>query len=141
MDQKLKNEALEFARSANVSVLATVSKEKQVNARVMQNARIDDDFTIWYVTDSPSNKAVELSKNLQVCVVMSNYRIRKDIRYYGKVFILTDQKLKDEFWKECYSTFFKGGKEDIAYVILKFVPDEIEYRDTTKYGHFAKKLK
>lgn len=140
MDKNWQNEALEFARSANVSVLATTSKDKQVNARVMQNAQIDDDFTIWYVTDSPSNKAVEVSENPQACVVMSNYQIRKDVRCYGKISILGDQELRNKFWKDCYSAFFKG-KEDPAYVLLKFVPDGIEYRDTTKYGHIAKKIK
>lgn len=140
MDHALKSEALSFAKEANVSVLATVSKDGHANARVMQNARVDDDFTLWYVTEASSLKVGEIRRDPRASIVMSNYKIKCDIRYYGAITVVTDQALKDAFWRDCYTMYFKGGKTDPAYVLLKFVPDRIEYRDINKHGQFPKKI-
>lgn len=141
MQQIIESKAREFAQSAHVSVLATVSPEGQARARVMENARVDDDFTIWYVTDANSPKMQDIGHQPHVTVVMSNYQVKRDIRYYGNISVVTDQAIKDSFWKDAYQVYFKAGKTDPAYVILKFVPDSIEYRDIHKYGTKPQKVR
>jgi len=141
MDAGLKNEALEFARSANVSVLSTVSKAKSVNARVMQIVKVDDDFTVWYTSSRLTDKISEIKNDRKVCVVMSNYKIKTDIRYHGTIEILDDQKTKDRFWQDEWARYYPQGKTDPNYLVLKFSPSEIEFRNMTKYGMVAKKLK
>ena len=141
MDTGLKNEALEFARSAGVSVLATASKTKGVNARVMQIVKVDDDFTVWFSTYSASDKISEIKSAPKVCVIMSNYKVMTDIRFHGAIEIKTDQKTKDLFWQDDWVRFYPKGKTDPSYVMLKFTPAEIEFRNMTKYGMVAKRLK
>ncbi|MDD5440228.1 MAG: pyridoxamine 5'-phosphate oxidase family protein [Candidatus Omnitrophica bacterium] len=140
MDADLKKEALEFARSANVSVLATVSKTKGVNARVMQIVKVDDDMTVWYSSLGTTDKISEVKGNPRVCVVMSNYKIMTDMRYHGTIEIITDQKTKDRFWRDEWVRFYPKGKTDPDYVIMKFVPNAVEFRNMKKYGMVAKKL-
>lgn len=140
MDANLKKEALEFARSANVSVLSTASKSRTVNARVMQIVKVDDNFTIWYSTRISTDKILEIKDNPHVCVVMSNYKIMTDMRYYGSIEIITDQKIKDKFWQDEWIRYYQKGKSDPDYVVLKFVPNYVEFRDMNKYGMMPKKL-
>lgn len=140
MDADLKKEALAFARSANVSVLATASKTKAVNARVMQIVKVDDDFTVWYSTSISTDKISEIKSNPKVCVVMSNYKIMTDLRNYGTIEIITDQKTKDKFWQDEWIRYYQKGKTDPEYVVLKFTPDYVEFRDMKKYGMAPKKL-
>jgi general stress protein 26 len=141
MDEKLKKEALEFARSQTVSMLATVSKAKGVNARVMMIAGVDDDLTVWYGTYSASDKLAEIKSNPKACVIISDNKTMTDIRMHGGIQVLTDQKTKDRFWKDEWTQFYPKGKTDPSYTVLKFTPLDTEFRNMGKYGHEAKKLK
>lgn len=141
MDKALMDEALAFARSANVSVLSTASKTHVVNARVMQIVKVDDDFTVWYSTHGSSDKISEIKNNPKTCVVMSNYKIMTDIRFHGVVEIVIDQKTKDRLWQDEWARYYPKGKADPNYVVLKFTPSQIEFRNMAKYGMLAKKLK
>jgi general stress protein 26 len=82
----------------------------------------------------------EIKANPQVSVVMSNYKVHKDIRYHGKIDILTDQPTKDRLWQDEWKKFYPQGKTDPNYIVLKFTPAEIEFRDMAKYGMIGKKL-
>ncbi|MBF0215941.1 MAG: pyridoxamine 5'-phosphate oxidase family protein [Candidatus Omnitrophica bacterium] len=141
MGSALKIEALEFARGANVSVLATGSGAKRVNARVMQIVKVDDDFTVWYSTYGASDKISELKNDPRTCVIMSNYKVMTDLRFHGTTEIITDQKTKDRLWQDEWTRYYPKGKTDPNYTILKFTPGEVEFRNMNKYGMEAKKLK
>ncbi|MEI8175239.1 MAG: pyridoxamine 5'-phosphate oxidase family protein [Candidatus Omnitrophota bacterium] len=141
MDAVLRSEALAFARSGNISVLATVSKTKTATARVMQVVKVDDDFTVWYSSYGASEKLKELKTDPKACIIMNNCATTSDIRLYGAIDILTDQATKEKLWQEEWTRYYPKGKTDPNYVVLKFTADIVEYRNMAKYGMMATRVK
>lgn len=131
MDERLRKESISFAKSQSVSTMATVENGKPW-ARVMAHAQVDDDYGVWYSTYSFSNKIRQIKKNNQVCVTMNEKT--KDIRIFGKVEVFEDKETKHKMWKDEWARYFKEGKDDPTYIILKVTAELVEYRDLEKYG-------
>lgn len=129
--ERLRNESLALAKSQTVSSLATVEDGKPWG-RVMAHAQVDDDFSIWYATFSFSHKVRQLKKNNEICVTMNEEG--KDIRIFGKAEILEDIPTKHKMWKDIWSRYFKEGKDDPTYVLIKVNAERVEYRDFDRYG-------
>ena len=131
MEENLRFEALDLVKNQNVSTLSTVEDGKTW-ARVLVHARVDDDFTVWYSTSSLSNKIRQIRKNNKVCISM--YQGKREIRIFGKAELFENPETKREMWKDEMKDYFKGGKDDPDYMVIKVTPEEIEYRDYKKYG-------
>ena len=137
MDKNLKEEALTLMRETGTSAVASV-EDGRPWIRLMSQAQIDDDFTLWYATFSFSNKIRQFEKNNCACVAFNKDQF--DLRLFGKVEIVRDQNLKGQMWRDQWMHYFKGGKEDPTYTLFKVIPEKIEYRNIEKYGHVAKEI-
>jgi general stress protein 26 len=129
--ERLESEALTFAKAQAFSTMATIENGKPW-ARVMAQARVDDDFSVWYSTFSFSNKVNQIKENDHVCITMNDGR--KDIRIFGRAEIFDDRETKHKMWKDEWTRYFKEGKDDPGYVLVKVVAEKVEYRDMEKYG-------
>lgn len=132
MNEELKNQALEFARSYNVSVLATLEGNSPW-ARFMEHCRVDDDFSFWYATALSSNKVRQIKENQEVCVLV--FHQGEDLRIFGKAKLYQDTQTRHKFWQEKWAEYFLQGKDDPEYAILKVEAVKVEYRNREKYGH------
>lgn len=135
MDKRLRKEALKIARSAKISVLATV-KCNIPQARYMEQARIEDDFSIWYATALNSPKVKQIKSNNRVCALI--FKEDKDLRIFGMARIFTGKKTKYSLWQEKWQAYFPKGKDDTQYALLKIIPQKIEYRNRHKFGHLPR---
>lgn len=120
---------LEFMRANRVSAVATVDGQQPV-VRLMQTARIDDDFTCWFATGADSNKVRHLAANPHICLLY--YAGETDVRVRGRVERITDQALRDELWEEDWKQYFSEGSTDPNYALLKTIPEQVEFRDTKR---------
>jgi len=136
MDKK--TESLEFARSVENVSLGTV-ESNQPHIRIMEVARIDNDFCVWFTTSASSKKIGQVRRNPNVCIVFnSGFR---DLKIIGKAEIIEDKDAKHELYKEKWDRYYpKGGKNDPDYAVIKITPDLVEYRDMEKYGLTPKKV-
>jgi general stress protein 26 len=137
VDKNLREEALALAKDIATSAVASVEGNRPW-IRIMSQAKIDDDFTLWYATFSFSNKIRQFEKNSAVCVVLNQDPF--DLRLFGKVEIVADQTLKNRMWRDQWMKNFKGGREDPTYTLFKVIPERIEYRNFEKYGPVAKEI-
>ncbi|MHC4660867.1 MAG: pyridoxamine 5'-phosphate oxidase family protein [Planctomycetota bacterium] len=127
-----KSEALEFARKVSVASLGTVDGDVP-HIRMMETAKTDDDFTVWFSTAASSNKIRQLSENPNACVVF--YEGVSDLRVFGKAEIVTDRAVKDALYQDKWDVHYKnGGKDDPEYSVIKVTPEKAEYRHFEKYG-------
>jgi len=137
VDRNLRNEALALARKTSTSAVASVEGDKPW-VRIMSQARISEDFTLWFVTFSFSNKIRQFDRNRSVCVVLNKDEF--DLRIFGRAETVEDQKLKNQMWQDHWTRHFKGGREDPTYTLFKIIPEKIEYRNFGKYGPVAKEI-
>ena len=132
MDSETKTEALEFARSVPAAALGTIYKNSP-QIRMMEVARFDDDFTVWFTTARSSNKVQQIGENPNACVLF--YSEAADMKILGKAEIITDKAMKDGLYKDKWDRHYTdGGKDDPEYTVVKITPDAVEYRDMKKYG-------
>ncbi|GHT93297.1 hypothetical protein FACS1894122_08300 [Alphaproteobacteria bacterium] len=51
----------------------------------------------------------------------------KNVTLFGKAESVDDKSLKDKLWKDEFAQYYKNGKEDELYEVLKFVPTGYKY--------------
>ncbi|MCX6647241.1 MAG: pyridoxamine 5'-phosphate oxidase family protein [bacterium] len=126
MTEDIKKSACDFAKSNPTSHLATIENNKP-HIRVMYCPRIDDDLTVWFTTSAASNKVRQIMANPDVALEF--FDGGKTLKITGTAIILNDQAIKDELWEEDWTRYFKNGKEDPDYCIIKVKPVTAEYLD------------
>lgn len=113
---------IRFIRRRKVAFISSMDKDGFPVMRAMLRPRKIEGNTIWFSTNTSSNKVAELTKNPKSCV----YFYRKGLfRYTGVLFrgtmeIMNDQDTKNMIWKRGDTIFYKGGVTDPDYCVLKF---------------------
>lgn len=83
--------------------------------------------TIYFSTNTSSNKVSCLLKNPKASVYFDDRRFFRGVSLLGTVEVLKDQKTKDWFWEEGDERYYPLGKTDPDYCILKFTAQKGRY--------------
>jgi general stress protein 26 len=119
MAEAINKIARDFAKSYPTSHLATIEDNKP-QIRVMHCPRIDDDLTVWYTTSAASDKVRQITANPEVALEF--YDGGKMLKITGKAVVLHDQATKNELWQDDWIRYFKNGKDDPDYCLIKIRP-------------------
>lgn len=127
-DEKLRTLLKEFS----VAMLVTRSEAGELRARPMAVADVQDDGTVWLLTDRHSGKIDEIAFDHHVSVTMQSSM--KFVSISGMASTVDDRQKITELWNESWKTWFPGGKDDPSLVLIKVTGDSGEYWDN---GGFA----
>ena len=114
----------EIIDSAYYCTLISVDKNGQPRARVMEPFKPDDNYEIWLATNPKSRKVQQIKNNSKSTV---NYFNKAELSYVslmGNAFIVNDETIKSQKWKEGWEQHYKNKKE--AYILIRFVPESLE---------------
>lgn len=121
-----------FIRKRKVAFISSIDRDGFPTMRAMLRPRKIEGNTILFSTNTSSSKVAELASNPKSCV----YFYRKGLFRYtgvllrGTMEILTDQGAKDMIWRRGDTIFYKGGRTDPDYCVLRFtVQDGKTYCD------------
>ena len=138
MSENKKTEALDFAKSIENCLLATVDGSLP-SVRAMEVARLDDDFTVWFTTAASSGKVAQVKENPGTCVYF--WRGLEDLRVFGRSEVVADKALKDSIYKDKWDRHYpNGGKDDPEYTVIRVAPEKAEYRNMEKYGMWPEQI-
>lgn len=129
--------ANEIIESSYYCTLVTIDKEGQPKVRVMEPFKPDDSYEIWLATNPKSRKVQEIKINSKSTV---NYFDKTELSYVslmGNAFIVNDETIKSQKWKEGWEQHYKNKKED--YLLIRFVPESLELVSYTK-GYTGDKI-
>ncbi len=126
MSENSREKALDFIRNNPMSYMATVDGTEAWN-RAMCTVRVEEDFTLWYVSMNSSNKVRQIKNNNSVCI--SVWEGSKTIRVFGTALLVTDESMKQELWDDNWERYFKGGKTDPQCAVIKVSAKTVEYQD------------
>ena len=119
----------EFISRQKTSFISSVDEEGFPWTRALIAPRLIDGNDIYFSTYTSSNKVKQFSKNSKSCLYF--YEKSKPrwqgVMLKGNMEVLTDQKTKDKFWKDSDKMFFRKGKTDPNYCVLKFTGSEAQY--------------
>lgn len=114
----------EIIDSAYYCTLISIDKNGQPRARIMEPFKPNDNYEIWLATNPKSRKVQQIENNSKSTV---NYFNKAELSYVslmGNAFIVNDEAIKSQKWKEGWEQHYQNKKE--AYILIRFVPESLE---------------
>ena len=110
----------------------TQGERGDAHARLMQPYEPDAEFTLYFGAGPKSRKVREIQKNNRVTVAMMNPQNSGYATLVGRAEITNDAALKSKYWRAHWSDMFPGGPAADEYILIKFIPEQIELMDYTE---------
>lgn len=123
-----KEEIIEFINRQKTSIVSSVGEDGYPATRALVQPVLIDNNDIYFATYTESRKVRHYYINPKACVYF--YEKGKDfqgVEIKGEMVVLTDQDTKNKFWKPFFTRFYKKGKTDPNYCIIKFTGFEAEW--------------
>jgi general stress protein 26 len=125
-----------FENSEICCYLTTLNSKNLPETRAMMNLRnralfpnlVDffknhnDDFLIYFSTNTSSPKVNQIKNNSNVCVYISNPKEYKGCMLCGRINIINDQNIKNSLWQDNWTIYYPGGMTDTDYTVLELKP-------------------
>ncbi len=127
MAKSLITEAAAILRACPVVALSTVH-EGEPRARYVV-VGTDDGLTLWTATFGDSRKVAEIRAEPRVHVLGGYDPAEPNgpwVALSGRAEVLADPETRRANWTDSLKVYF-SGPEDENYVVLKIVPDRLEY--------------
>lgn len=87
---------------------------------------------IYFSTNTSSLKVQNYKNNNKACVYLCDKRFYRGIMIKGYVEVLEDQESKDMIWQFGDTMYYKKGKTDPDYCVLKFTSISARYYSNFK---------
>lgn len=124
-----KEQMYEFIGQQKTTFISSVDENGYPVTRAMLAPRVIKGNEIYFSTNTSSNKVAQFLNNNKACVYFykrGRFKYR-GATIKGTVEVCTDQPTKDMIWRFGDSLFYKQGKTDPDYCVLKFTGIEAEY--------------
>lgn len=106
---------------ARTSFIAYVDEEGYPITKAMLRPRERNGIrTIWFSTNTSSNKVKYFRKNNKASVYFIDRRFFRGVSLIGTVEVLETAEAKERLWKKGDTMYYKGGVTDPDYCVLKF---------------------
>jgi general stress protein 26 len=107
----------------------TSSGSLRLRARPMGIAHLEEDCTLWFFTSVDSSKVEEARASTLAHVVCQS--AMRFLSVEGRAAIVHDRATIERFWTKAVEAWFPNGKDDPQVCLIRFVPAEVEYWDST----------
>lgn len=122
---------------ASTSFIAYVDEDGFPITKAMLKPREREGIkTIWFSTNTSSNKVKCFKKNPKASVYFVDKRFFRGISLVGTVEVLETQEAKERIWQEGDTMYYKEGVTDPDYCVLKFTAAKGRYYSNFKSEDF-----
>ena len=117
-----KEQVFEFVKKQKTAIISSVDREGFPNTKAMLSPRKMDGNDFYFSTNTSSMRVAQYNADEKACI----YFYKRGLFSYmgvmliGTMQVLTGQGIKDECWRAGDKMFYKEGKTDPDYCILKF---------------------
>ncbi len=117
-----KEQVFEFIKKQKTAIISSVDSEGFPNTKAMLSPRKMDGNDFYFSTNTSSLKVAQYNEDEKACIYFYKRGLFSymGIMLVGTMQVLTDQNIKDEIWRAGDTMFYKKGKTDPDYCILKF---------------------
>jgi general stress protein 26 len=122
----------ELIENFDTAMLVSQGTGGQLRARPMAIAETEPGGVFWFMTQRDSGKMDEFARDNHVSIVMQSKR--EFVSISGTVRIVDERARVAELWNEAWRTWFPGGQDDPALVLLQVTGDKGEYWDNSGMG-------
>lgn len=125
---ELGNKVNEYLKNVRTVSLATCNQGKPT-CRIMELQKVEEGLSLLFVAHKSTPKIEQINKCNDACIVSSNLETLRDIRLFGKLETSSEMEMKKIVWKDSLKKYFADGINDPELIVIKFIPENIEYRD------------
>ena len=117
-----KKQVFEFIKKQKTAIISSVDEEGFPNTKAMLSPRKIDGNDFYFSTNTSSLRVAHYNANEKACI----YCYKRGLFSYtgvmlvGTMQVLTEQSIKDEIWRTGDTMFYKRGKTDPDYCVLRF---------------------
>mgnify|MGYP001614122952 CR=1 FL=1 len=113
-------QASEIIEKTRHCLVATNGDDGYPNIKTMTNRKHDGFKTIWFATDTSSNRVQQLKRDKRACVYCLDAETAKGLMLVGDMEILHDIELKRMIWIKGEEKYNPLGVEDPEWCLLRF---------------------
>lgn len=125
---KKRKEFRDIVEDIDVAMLTTIQNNKPY-CRPMALRHMDEEDSLWFLTDSTSEKIDDIEYTPYANVSFSDPEDGTFLSVTGKAEIIRDEEKQKELWTPLAKVWFEGP-DDPKLVLLKLKPEEVEYWDS-----------
>jgi len=123
---------VEMLKDVRSCMLITNEKNAEnISGRPMGINKIDADGTMWFFTKASSYKVDEIEENKKVSISIINESSNNYLMIHGTATLVNDKGKMKELWSAITKAWFPLGLEDPDMTLIKVVPNEVEYWDSS----------
>lgn len=117
----------------SICYISSIDSDGFPNTKAMLKPRKRNGIKeIYFSTNTSSLKVQNYKKNKKACVYLCDKRFYRVIMLKGYVEVLEDQESKDMIWQIGDTMYYKKGKTDPDYCVLKFTSISARYYSNFK---------
>lgn len=126
---KTYDQVVKFIKKQKVAFIASVSDEGFPNLKAMLMPRKVEGRCFYFSTNTSSMRVWQYRKNSKAAIYFYHKGLVKyeGVMLEGVMEVVEEQETKNECWKIGDKMFYKQGKEDPDYCILKFTTAKARY--------------
>jgi len=123
---------VEMVKDVRVCMLITNEKNAEnISGRPMGINKIDDVGTMWFFTKASSYKVEEIEASKKVSIAIANESSQNYLMIHGTATLVDNKSKMKELWSSIMKAWFPLGLEDPDMTLIKVVPIEVEYWDSS----------
>lgn len=117
----------------SICYISSVDKDGFPNTKAMLKPRKRNGIKEIYLSTNTSSLKVQAFKNnSKACLYFVDKRFYRGVMLKGNIEVLEDQTSKDMIWEFGDTMYYKGGKTDPDYCVLKFTSVSARYYSNFK---------
>lgn len=110
-------------------MMMTTDGYGKLNARPMNNAKVEEDGSIWFFTNEYSGKVEQISHENKIFLTYASLNANSYVAFNATAELSDDKNKIDELWTAEMNAWFPGGKEDPKILLIHATPTDAEYWD------------
>ena len=115
-----------------ICYITSIDSEGFPSTKAMLSPRERKGLKEFYLSTNTSSLKVRFfKKNSKACLYFCDKRFFRGVSLKGEVQVLEDQTVKDRIWRVGDTMYYKKGKTDPDYCVLKFTASSLRF-----YSHF-----
>ncbi len=133
--------SFDLLEAAEAAIVTTIDPDGFPQTRAMFNLRRttqfpglaglfydhQDDFLVYFTTNTSSSKIAHIIKNPKVSVYYCMPADFRGLMLSGKMEIVTDRVEKERVWQEGWKLYYPGGVNDPDHTVLRLRPMTAKY--------------
>lgn len=122
----------ETIHSAEYCFMITHDRKGHANCRWMQPFEPGEDMVVHFGASAGSRKVLEIQSYENVVLAYDDKEEMAYVTMKGTASVTSDQKMKNRYWRSTFFEFWPEGPGSENYVVIQFVPDQIEVMNFKK---------